>query len=114
MPFTKALKTFGLAGLAVVLISGCAGRVIDLQVVNQTQQTRAVELDGWGVYNETIGRPGPGQVASYTLRVPGCRLPQEYTLEADELQGRVKVDAFTPEQLRYAITAEGIVQTQDQ
>lgn len=100
--------------LAMAVLGGCSGRIIDLQVVNRTQETQAIELDGWGVYNETIGRPGPGETAQYTLRVAGCRLPQEYTLEAGELHGSLRVDAFTPEQLRYAITAEGIVPTQDQ
>lgn len=95
-----------------LVVGGCAGRIIDLEVVNRTQQTRAVELDGWGVYNEVIGRPAPGETARYTLRVAGCRLPQEYTLDAGDLHGTLRVDAFTPEHVRYAVTPQGITRVE--
>ena len=98
--------------LAALALVGCAGQVVDLSVVNRTQQTREVELDGWGVYNEVIGRPGPGQTATYQLRVPGCRLPATYTIEAGELRGALTVDAFAPEAVTYEITPEGIKKAQ--
>lgn len=99
--------------LGLLLLAGCSGKIIDLQVVNQTQEPQSIELDGWGVYNEVIGRPGPGETATYQLRVAGCRLPQEYTLDAGDLHGSLRVDAFTPEQLRYAVTSSGIVAVEE-
>jgi hypothetical protein len=97
----------------VLLAGGCAGRIIDLQVVNRTQQTQEIEVDGWGVYNEVIGRPGPGESAQYTLRVAGCRLPQEYTIDAGEKRGVLKVDAFTPDEVTYEVTPDGVRRLSD-